>query len=383
MHRFFRELFPAAAAILAGCALLAAGQHNAGFAEWYRAHVYRGISVVFSRVSGMLPFSAAEIGLYVLGVLAAAGLVRCLFGGAARGRLFRGYGLFLLHTVSALWLLFAANCGVNYYARAFSEEAGLAGGSVSTEALRGLSAYLVSGIRQADGEILSLCPDAEDPAAAKDGRVPLIFAMGQTEETPAADRSYLRESGEICRKAMRRLGETYPDLAGWYPMPKPVLVSRILTVQQTTGVYSPFTVEANVNREIPLYNIPFTMCHELSHLRGFMREDEANFIAFLALMDEDNPGIRRSALLEGWVYAGNALAAADPSYFAELYGQLSDADRRDLDYNNRFWDAFRGKAAETHEKVNNAYLRANGQAEGTKSYGRMVDLMIVWYSRNH
>ena len=52
--------------------------------------------------------------------------------------------------------------------------------------------------------------------------------------------------------------------------------------------------------------------------------------------------------------------------------------RKDLAENNRFWEQFEGAAAETHEKINDAYLRANGQQEGVKSYGRMVDLMLAW-----
>lgn len=46
-------------------------------------------------------------------------------------------------------------------------------------------------------------------------------------------------------------------------------------MQQLCGVYSPFTVEANYNGDMPDYNVPHTLCHELSHLKGFMREDEA------------------------------------------------------------------------------------------------------------
>ena len=36
------------------------------------------------------------------------------------------------------------------------------------------------------------------------------------------------------------------------------------------------------------YNLPFTTCHELSHLRGFMQEEEANFIGFLACVNADD-----------------------------------------------------------------------------------------------
>ena len=73
---------------------------------------------------------------------------------------------------------------------------------------------------------------------------------------------------------MIRLGQSYPQLDGYYPYPKPLINSRLLSVQQLCGIYSPFTIEANYNREMPYYNIPHTICHELSHLKGFMREDE-------------------------------------------------------------------------------------------------------------
>ena len=81
---------------------------------------------------------------------------------------------------------------------------------------------------------------------------------------------------------MMALGEEYAGLSGYYPKAKPVTISWILSVQQLSGIYSPFTVEGNYNRAMTAYNIPHTICHELSHLRGFMQEEEVNFIAFLA-----------------------------------------------------------------------------------------------------
>ena len=92
---------------------------------------------------------------------------------------------------------------------------------------------------------------------------------------------------------MVRLGQSYPQLEGYYPYPKPLINSRLLSVQQLCGIYSPFTIEANYNREMPYYNIPHTICHELSHLKGFMREDEANFIGYLACIGSDSPDFRR------------------------------------------------------------------------------------------
>ena len=96
--------------------------------------------------------------------------------------------------------------------------------------------------------------------------------------------------GEGAVEAMRGLAEEFPVLEGYYPQPKKLLVSEILSYQGLTGVYSPFTVEANYNGDMTAYNIPFTVCHELSHLRGFMQEEEANFIAFLACIQSEQGG---------------------------------------------------------------------------------------------
>ena len=77
-------------------------------------------------------------------------------------------------------------------------------------------------------------------------------------------------------------------LEGYYPQPKKTSGLRTPLIRPLTGVYSPFTLEANYNSDMPDYNIPFTACHELSHLRGFMQEDEANFIAFLACSSSES-----------------------------------------------------------------------------------------------
>ena len=179
-------------------------------------------------------------------------------------------------------------------------------------------------------------------------------------------------------KAMKRLGEAYPELAGYYPPPKPLLWSYFFSVQQLCGQYSPFTVESTYNRSMPDYNIPHTVCHELSHLRGFMREDEANFIGYLACIGSEVDAFRYSGYLTGWVYATNALAKADLEAYAEICGQLSEKAWDDLRNNNEFWGKYEGKTAEVSNRMNDTYLKLNSQSDGVNSYGRMVDLMLAY-----
>jgi hypothetical protein len=168
-----------------------------------------------------------------------------------------------------------------------------------------------------------------------------------------------KDSGRACVDAMKELGGQIEALDSFYPMPKPVLVWQLLSYQNVTGVYSPFTIEANYNRDIPCFTLPFTICHELSHLTGYMREDEANFIGWLACASSGEAWLRYSGNLTAFITVGNALYGVDRDAWARVYGGLCPEAKTDLEYNNNYWSRFEGKVAQTHEKVNNSYLYNN------------------------
>ena len=121
------------------------------------------------------------------------------------------------------------------------------------------------------------------------------------------------------------LAEEFPSLEGYYPEPKEVIVSEILSFQGLTGVYSPFTVEANYNGDMTPYNIPFTVCHELSHLRGFMEEKEANFIAFLGLHRIRPTDFQYSGYLSGWTYCMECALQDGQGDVQEVRGLLDES----------------------------------------------------------
>lgn len=317
------------------------------FAQWYSVTIYAGLKNTIARFSGLFPFSLSEAGLYLL-------LAFCLywiFCSLKRPLLLFKNAFFL---ASLLFFIYTINCGINYYRKPFSEEAGF-----SEELKKGSTT----------AELYSLCEY-------------LVKQVNETvpwENSPKRNASFFRSMRELGQEAMANLGADFPQLGGWYPYTKPLLNPRLLSVQQLTGIYSPFTIEANYNSEMPFYNIPHTICHELSHLKGYMREDEANFIGYLACIGSDAEAFQYSGYLTGWVYAGNALAKADFEGYCRLYEQLDPQAIEDLGENNRFWDQFEGTVAEVSTKVNDTYLKAHSQTDGVKSYGRMVDLMLVYY----
>lgn len=311
-----------------------------GFGEWYAVNVYPVIVGTLGRISGIFPFSVVESAVYFL--IAAA--VWYTITHIRRIKMVLVRALFLL---TGIFFLFTFNCGVNYYRKPFSSYSDLEVRKSSKDDLTELCAALTKTVNQ-------YCEDG----------------VGAAMDMKDANREGVA--------AMRRLGEQYPQLAGYYPRPKPLAWSYFFSVQQLCGQYSPFTVEANYNREMPDYNIPHTICHELSHLRGFMREDEANFIGYLACIGSDSPSYRYSGYLTGWVYATNALAKTDMDAYLELCGALDERAWVDLRGNNEFWARYDGKAAEVSNQLNDTYLKINSQADGVKSYGRVVDLMLAY-----
>lgn len=373
---------------------LAANQlavRSSTFADAYSHYVYRVLSLGIGSVMGLLPFSVVELLLYttILFVLfdfvkllrrAVRVGVACVHSArvsqdaqthllAAVARPLRHFLGHLFLILSTLLVLYVFLCGINYHRTSFSEEAGLsvtidAHGTVYDEAdLIALCDYLVTEINDTEAQL----------------NVPCI---GQTSETPKPSAAWLWHAGRTGQRAMEKLGQRYHRLSGHYPYPKPILNTWILSVQQTTGVYSPFTVEANYNRDIAYYDIPFTICHELSHLRGYMQEEEANFIGVLATIGADDLYFNYSGYVSAWVYAGNALARIDSTAFATLYARINAHTRQDMLYNNAYWQQFEGKPAEAHEQLNDAYLKMQGQASGVRSYGHVTDLMLEYFAKN-
>lgn len=345
----------AASAVLGACARMVPG-----FAHTYSITVYPVLVNTIGRFSSIFPFSLSEAGLYLAAVFCILNLLFLIKKPlAALSRLF-----FL---ACLLLFLYTAGCGINYYRTPFSYEAGMVMEQSSAGELYSLCLFLTE-------QINSTLTETDHSGDALKGLYP-----GQTEDTPLPSAAMLRELGMEGVKSMKGLGTAYPQLSGYYPYPKPLMKPRLLSIQQLCGIYSPFTIEANYNREMPYYNIPHTICHELSHLKGFMREDEANFIGYLACIGSDSPDFRYSGYLTGWVYAGNALAKADLEAYYGLYGRLAPEAARDLAWNNQFWDRFDGKVAEASTQLNDRYLKANNQEDGVRSYGRMVDLMLAYY----
>ena len=220
----------------------------------------------------------------------------------------------VLAIVSMLYFAFTILCGLNYYRYTFASFTGYE-------------------LQQSQvGELEQLC------VSLAEGMNETRAQVGEGAEVIAADALAFERYSQQSVAAMRALAEQYPVLQRpLYSEPKPVLVSELMSASGIMGIFFPFTVESNINKDIPLFTLPSTMAHELVHQCGFMREDEANFIAYLACVQSGDPLMRYSGYYLAFTHATSALRSADPEAVTAVMSGLSATVREDMVANNRFW----------------------------------------------
>ncbi|MCL2095503.1 MAG: DUF3810 domain-containing protein [Oscillospiraceae bacterium] len=188
------------------------------------------------------------------------------------------------------------------------------------------------------------------------------------------------------RELNHKLNLAYRNMLGEYDLfrrinsrVKPVIISETMTKMHITGVYAFFTGEANINTKFPDYITVYTMAHEMAHLMGIAREDEANFIAFLVCLYSEDDYIRYGGLARIIEYIGGALFREDRDRYFEIIKDMPGIIINEAAAFSEFFDKYRDtKISEVSSAANNAYLKAQGQEQGVKSYGFVVDLSVAY-----
>ncbi len=190
-------------------------------------------------------------------------------------------------------------------------------------------------------------------------------------------------------QAMQALQGEIPLLSGAYNRPKELYCSVFMSQQRMEGYYFPFSMEANINADMSRILKPAAMCHELVHTKGFLFEDEANFIAYLACIKSEDPYFRYSGYLSVLNYIDNDFYEACGS--REKYDQYPAVSRQVRQDNRFLTDRARKKMEDNAllptEKVEkaaddfiNGNLALNGIPEGKLSYSEVVRLLLIYCS---
>lgn len=319
----------------------------------YSSKIFSGISSFLGTLFGVTKRSVASVILILLVLISFGVIISFIFFMIRSQNRLAVFGLYLkiiVLVVSLVLLLFSTLCMPNYYRLTFAQKANIQ-----------LNDYTVS-------DLELMC------------RHLIIETNAQREKLPDDLTLKYDELASDAQISFNNLSEDYPFLGKAASRPKPMFPSEILSILNLTGFYFPYTGEANVNVHMPPYELPFTMCHELAHTRGFMRENEANFIGFLGCMKSEHPFVRYSGLYSALAHSMNSLYIEDADKYFELRKLYGEKLNYDSSVVNQYWQPyFNTPAAELSNTVNDVYLKANDLSDGIKSYGRMVDLLMAKY----
>lgn len=327
--------------------------------------VYRIFAVVVGCITRWFPFSIAEIGLYIL-ILAAIFIfimfvVHIIKGKERRIEIAVKGILNILCFVSVAVFLFVVMCGTNYYRYSFKE-------------------YLKYDIKESDkDELYELCVYLANKV--NDARALIL----NEDENGVMKLSY-DDIGDFFEEAsdiMSDFAKDYPSIQWSTGAAKPVLASSYMSYTDIVGIFSPFTMEANVNVDTVDYNQPSDVLHEIAHLRGVMPEDEANYISYLACISSGKADFVYSGYMMAFIHASNKLYDEDSDLYYEARKILNSDVEADLTANRAYWKQYETPVGEVisnaSTQVNNTYLQLNGQEDGVKSYGMVVDLLLAEY----
>jgi len=310
------------------------------------------------------------------GAMGSRAMQRKVFG--AFGRFSRGFYLFFAWVLLFVSLIMTLNCFILYHASTFSEH--YFGEDEGEYTL----VELITVYNMVAEQCNTLAGRMERD---EQGMVLYPGSVGKEGE--------LLDMADMAREQMQQLGETYPQLNGYYPRPKALLTSDFMCQQHMQGYYFPFSMEANYNDVMHILNIPSTMCHELAHLRGYIYEDEANFIGYLACVQSEDVFFQYAGYLSVLNYLNNDLYRAwegSRTAYEEAVAQIQpvSVDAQVWEDNifvaQEEWDRINGKALIDTEIVDAAAdvfidtnLKVNGIADGAVSYSRVVRLLLQYY----
>ncbi|WP_224484492.1 DUF3810 domain-containing protein [Robertkochia aurantiaca] len=319
--------------------------------RWYSNGIYPYLSKSFRFVFGWIPFSVGDIFYTILFIL----ILRFLI---LKGRWFfyntRNFFKEVFITLSMAYFVFHLFWGMNYYRLPLHEKLGLEN-DYTTEELMSFTQRLIEKSNNIHETITG-------------------------NDTVKVNIPYSRrEMYRMTMNGYEKLGEDIPDLSYEPRSIKTSLYSKPLTYMGYSGYLNPFTNEAQVNGLQVDFKYPLVSCHEEAHQIGYSAENEANFVAFLSAVRNDDIYFRYSGYIYVLRYCLGEIKRRDPEAFIGLNESINPGIIKNYLEVARFWKQHENKAEPLFKNTFNTYLKANNQTEGLRSYSYVVALLVNYY----
>lgn len=345
------RLITISALALAIYLLMVFADHPLLIERYYSKGFYPFICHMLHPVFNLFPFSVGDI-LYIM-VIAYLCYALIRFIKLAFKKEFKRAGIFLLGIVIGIQsavLIFYLFWGMNYFRPSAGERLNLRDTNYTTAALKAVTAMLIDSANECRARV-----------------TPIDLAQSNAVIYQTAVR------------AVNRLSHDSVNFRTYHPHVKSSILTPLLNYIGTSGYYNPFTSEAQINYQMPVFDRPVVACHEMSHQMGYGAEDEADFAGFLAGIGSSDRLLRYSAYHLAVDEFMHALRYRDTSANNELKRRVSLAVHNDFKTERLYWLSFQSKAGILSSIFYDKFLKANNQPHGLDTYNRMILLVMARY----
>ena len=354
------------------------------FCDWYIDHIFPVWLNTYARLTSALSISVGEIMLILAVGITAFGIGFFIYNLIRRGKYTTGllkYGRTYAWIVLVVGYVMTLNCFILYHATGFAQkymvkETGTMVVDMSDTAVvevdtKGKSAYTKKNLATLRDYLVEQCNTLADQ-------------IDRDEQGTAV------YSGDLIAEsvhAMETMGQQYDRLSGYYVTPKYLKCSEFFSQQYIMGDYFPFSMEANINSVMYITNVAPTVCHELAHTKGFIFENDANMIGYLACIQSDDTFLQYCGYLSVLNYVNNDFYKSVNKSTYKKHVRISDRVADDNVFLTREdWQAVEKTAVvktSTVKKVSNNFLntnlKLNGVDEGIQQYNEVVNLLLDYY----
>ena len=354
------------------------------FCDWYIDHIFPVWLNTYARLTSALSISVGEIMLILAVGITAFGIGFFIYNLIRRGKYTTGllkYGRTYAWIVLVVGYVMTLNCFILYHATGFAQkymvkETGTMVVDMSDTAVvevdtKGKSAYTKKNLAKLRDYLVEQCNTLADQ-------------IDRDEQGTAV------YSGDLIAEsvhAMETMGQQYDRLSGYYVTPKYLKCSEFFSQQYIMGYYFPFSMEANINSVMYITNVAPTVCHELAHTKGFIFENDANMIGYLACIQSDDTFLQYCGYLSVLNYVNNDFYKSVNKSTYKKHVRISDRVADDNVFLTREdWQAVEKTAVvktSTVKKVSNNFLntnlKLNGVDEGIQQYNEVVNLLLDYY----
>jgi hypothetical protein len=323
---------------------------------YYSTGVYPYISASLQFLFGWLPFSFGDL-LYALligwALVSIVGIIKKVFSRQYHRNHFYNRIYHLTVLLLLLYISFNLLWGINYNRKGITVQLGIRIEKYSAAELKMIDSLLVQKVNQSKTALVR----KKQPS----------YSSAETFEAAAKAYTEVAAKYPFLQYNARSVKKSWWGWAGNYI--------------GFTGYYNPFTGEAQVNTSIPAFLQPFTSCHEIAHQLGYAKENEANFVGYLAAAASKDTLLHYSVYLDLFLYTQRNLYQVDSAASRRFSKQLLPAVEADLEEWRKFSKAHQSPLEPLFRLVYGMYLKRNQQPSGIRSYDEVTGFLIAYYKK--